>query len=156
MFPMGISIACSSRVGMYLGMDEPKEAHISSTVGIILAAIVSGTGGLILFCTPHTLFPSLFSPDEKLVNLASELIPMLAFYVFADGVQAALSGIVKGCGRQSLGKSVSCVFFLLRHWFQFIFITQPKLTYHKQQSHAHRRSRILDRWFTARMLQFFL
>ncbi len=105
---------------MHLGMNEPKEAQLSSTVGVILAGFVSGIGGLILFCAPHTLFPSLFSPDEKLVNLASELMPMLALYVFADGVQAALSGIVKGCGRQSLGKLVDCGYFLCWRCLKYI------------------------------------
>lgn len=30
----------------------------------------------------------------------SRTMPLLAVYVFADGIQVALNGIIKGCGRQ--------------------------------------------------------
>lgn len=34
--------------------------------------------------------------------MASSTIPFLAVYVFADGIQVALNGILKGCGRQAI------------------------------------------------------
>jgi Na+-driven multidrug efflux pump len=50
---------------------------------------------------PHTFLPSLFAPDEEdLILETSRTIPLLATYVFADGVQTALNGVIRGCGRQ--------------------------------------------------------
>jgi len=57
---------------------------------------------LVLFLTPHTFFPSLFVPGAAVVDQTSHTIPLLASYVFADGVQVALNGIIKGCGNQIL------------------------------------------------------
>jgi MATE family multidrug resistance protein len=58
--------------------------------------------GSLLYFTPHTFFPSFFSPDEDVVQEASRTIPLLSFYLFADGVQVALNGVIKGCGRQCI------------------------------------------------------
>jgi len=69
--------------------------------------------GSILYFTPHTFFPSFFSPDEDVVNEASWTIPLLAFYLFADGVQVALNGVVKGCGRQCITMPV----VIVSYWF---------------------------------------
>eukprot|EP00554_Chaetoceros_debilis_P013464 CAMPEP_0194127374 /NCGR_PEP_ID=MMETSP0150-20130528/60486_1 /TAXON_ID=122233 /ORGANISM="Chaetoceros debilis, Strain MM31A-1" /LENGTH=645 /DNA_ID=CAMNT_0038821295 /DNA_START=148 /DNA_END=2085 /DNA_ORIENTATION=+ len=102
MFPMGYSVSCSTRVSMYLGMNDPRNAQIASRVGTILSGFISAVGSCFLFFTPHTFLPSLFTSDEDVVSLASQLIPLLAMYTFADGIQNALNSIMKGCGRQKL------------------------------------------------------
>eukprot|EP01083_Nonionella_stella_P253786 872995_1 len=102
MFPMGYSVSCSTRVSMYLGMNDPRNAQIASRVGTILSGLISALGSCFLFFAPHTFLPSLFTSDENVVSLASQLIPLLAMYTFADGIQNALNGIMKGCGRQKL------------------------------------------------------
>lgn len=102
MFPVGFSTAASTRIGMFLGKDEPTNAALACKVAILGAAVLSTTMGLILFLTPHTLIPSLFSPDEEVVLETSQTIPFLAVYVFADGIQTSLYGVIKGCGRQTI------------------------------------------------------
>lgn len=87
---------------MFLGKDEPTNAALACKVAILGAAVLSTTMGLILFLTPHTLIPSLFSPDEEVVLETSQTIPFLAVYVFADGIQTSLYGVIKGCGRQTI------------------------------------------------------
>ena len=101
-FPMGISIAGSARVGRFLGAGDVVSADFSAKVSVICAAILSTLLGSILYFTPHKLLPSFFTPDDEVVLEASTTIPLLAVYVFADGVQVALNGIIKGCGRQCI------------------------------------------------------
>jgi MATE family multidrug resistance protein len=101
MFPVAFSISASARVGNLLGAGEPIGAAFAANVGILCAAAISLFIGILLFCIPHTALPSLFAPGAEGVILeTSRTIPMLATYVVADGIQAALSGVIKGCGRQ--------------------------------------------------------
>jgi multidrug resistance protein, MATE family len=101
MFPVSFSIAGSARVGNLLGAGKSQAADFAGKVSILCAGAVSGLLGCILYFTPHTFFPSMFAPAENDLALETSLtIPLLAFYVFADGLQAALNGIIKGCGRQ--------------------------------------------------------
>jgi MATE family multidrug resistance protein len=101
MFPVAFSVAASARVGNLLGAGNPTDAEFAAKVGVASAAAVSAAVGCFLFFTPHTFIPSLFAPDEQgMILETAKTIPLLAAYVFADGVQTALNGVIKGCGRQ--------------------------------------------------------
>lgn len=101
MFPVAFSVSASTRVGNLLGADKPKEASFAAKVSIGCASMLSFILGSLLLRIPHTFLPSLFAPDEEQVVFeTSRVIPLLAVYVFADGIQVALNGIIKGCGRQ--------------------------------------------------------
>ena len=100
MFPLGFSTAGSSRVGMFLGKYQPNHAQAASKYSLFFAGLLSLTMSFILFLTPHTLFPSLFTSDPNVILQTSYTIPLLAFYVFADGLQIGLQGTIKGCGKQ--------------------------------------------------------
>jgi MATE family multidrug resistance protein len=102
MFPIGFSASSSARVGLFLGMNDAGGAKLASNVSILFAGIFSFIMSCVLMFTPHTLFPSIFTSDEKVVHLTARTIPFLAVYVFADGIQVALNGVIKGCGRQSV------------------------------------------------------
>ena len=45
---------------------------------------------------PSHFFPSFFHPEDSVIEQTSRTIPLLAAYVFADGIQVALNGIIKG------------------------------------------------------------
>ncbi len=100
MFPGGFNRAVSARVGMFLGENKPSEAYFASKISLFCAGLLSFTIGNILFFTPHTTFPSLFTSDHDVVLQTSYTIPFLSFYVFADGVQVCLQGTIIGTGKQ--------------------------------------------------------
>ena len=100
MLPVGCGIAGSTRVGNFLGAGDTRGADLAAKVSVSSAAVLSTCLGCILYFTPYTLFPSFFTPDQALVTEASRLIPLLSVYVVGDGIQTALNGIIKGCGRQ--------------------------------------------------------
>uniref|UniRef100_A0A7S4MFZ3 Protein DETOXIFICATION n=1 Tax=Odontella aurita TaxID=265563 RepID=A0A7S4MFZ3_9STRA len=101
MLPVGMAVAGGARVGQCLGGGDGDGARIACRVSTVGAALLSTTMGCILFFTPHTAFPSIFTSDEDVIDEASRTIPLLSIYVVADGTVCALCGAVKGCGRQS-------------------------------------------------------
>ncbi len=101
MFPVAFAISASTRVGNLLGAGQPQGAAFAANVSILIAAGLSFLMGTLLYCIPHTVLPSLFAPGaEEVILETSRTMPLLAIYVFADGIQVALNGIIKGCGRQ--------------------------------------------------------
>ncbi|CAJ1940579.1 unnamed protein product [Cylindrotheca closterium] len=101
MFPVAFSVSASTRVANLLGRGFPIEAKFAGKNSIACAACASFGIGFALMIIPHGFFPALFAPNERDVTKeTSKTIPLLAAYVFADGVQVAINGIVKGTGRQ--------------------------------------------------------
>jgi MATE family multidrug resistance protein len=101
MFPMAFAISGTARVGSLLGEGLDQAASWAGRVSVGAAALLSSVLGLLLFIIPHDFLPSLFAPNESgVIYEAAQTIPLLAMYVIADGIQVALNGIIKGCGRQ--------------------------------------------------------
>eukprot|EP01135_Chromosphaera_perkinsii_P006832 Nk52_evm5s612 gene=Nk52_evmTU5s612 len=102
MIPLGISIACSIRVGMFLGQGLPKRAEYASKVALGFAACVA-----LCVSTLVTIFrkhiPGLYVTDEKVADLVSMILPFLCANQIAEAIQAVSSGVLRGCGRQNLG-----------------------------------------------------
>ena len=109
MFPVATAIAGSTRVSNLLGAGKSREAAFASRVAIGLAALLAGTMGITLYASPHSIFPRFFTPDHHVVYETSHLIPILSLYVFADGIQSAFNGIIKGCGRQVMAMPIVIV-----------------------------------------------
>jgi Na+-driven multidrug efflux pump len=88
MFPVAFSVSASTRVGNLLGEGKAQLASFAAKVSIGCAACLSFVIGALLLGIPHNFLPSLFAPNEDQVILeTSRTIPLLALYVFADGVQ---------------------------------------------------------------------
>mmetsp|Transcript_12853 Transcript_12853/g.32370 ORF Transcript_12853/g.32370 Transcript_12853/m.32370 type:complete len:618 (-) Transcript_12853:1124-2977(-) len=105
MIPSGFSIAGTARVGNLLGAGNSSGAALAGKVSVGLCAVCSAIVGVILYALPHGFFPSLFvsaNENRAIIDQTAATIPMLAFYVFADGVQTGFNGIIKGCGRQRI------------------------------------------------------
>jgi MATE family multidrug resistance protein len=105
MVPCGFAIAGTARVGNLLGAGNASGASLAGKVSVACCAICSGTIGWLLYTMPHGFLPGLFvSYDENpgIIDQTAATIPYLAIYVFADGIQTGLNGIIKGCGRQRI------------------------------------------------------
>jgi MATE family multidrug resistance protein len=105
MVPAAVSSAGTARVGNLLGAGNPSGASMAGTVSVGLCAVCSGAIGITLYTLPHEFIPSLFlstSENRAVVDQVAATLPLLAFYVFADGVQNGFNGIIKGCGRQGI------------------------------------------------------
>ena len=126
MGPVACSVAGATRVGNLLGAGKSEEAAYASGVCVLCAALVGALMASTLFFTPHWFFPSLFAPSEDdLIEETSHTITLLSVYVFADSIQAAFSGTIKGCGRQAVTMPIVVIAYWivglpLAYYFAFI------------------------------------
>lgn len=104
--PFGVSVAVSTRVGNLLGSQLGKAARISCLVGLIMASVIAVTTGVGLFVF-RKKWGYLFSSDEDVVQLVSDVIPLLSLFEIFDSCGAIVSGILRGCGRQTVGAIVN-------------------------------------------------
>ncbi|ELU15421.1 hypothetical protein CAPTEDRAFT_224570 [Capitella teleta] len=100
--PLGIQIASSIRIGQYLGANKPKHALTSAQLGITLVVIASLIAVVIFLALQYQL-PYLFTNVEDVAQLTAQLLPIVALYVFFDGVATACKGVMYGTGRQIYG-----------------------------------------------------
>ena len=112
MFPLGMTVSGSARIGHHLGSGDIQGARLSAKVCIGSAGLFSIALGSMLYFTPHTLFPSLFSTDDNLIEMTSRIVPLLSIYVVGDGLQVSLNAIIKGCGRQCVSRELSLLFLV--------------------------------------------
>ncbi|KAF8407630.1 hypothetical protein HHK36_006763 [Tetracentron sinense] len=102
----GLGSSGSTRVSNELGAGRSQAALLAVCVVIFMATI----GGLFLGLTMilfRRTWGYLFSNEEEVVKYVATMMPLLALSNFLDGIQCALSGIVRGCGWQKIGAFVN-------------------------------------------------
>jgi Na+-driven multidrug efflux pump len=105
MLPVGFQIAANIRVGNEIGANNPQIAKKSAWVATLLGLVVSVLCGVILFMEREK-WGYIFTRSDEVVDLLSDLLIVLALYVVADGLQAVLTGVIRGLGKQQLGGPV--------------------------------------------------
>jgi MATE family multidrug resistance protein len=106
--PFGIGVAASARVGNMLGSRNAKGAARSANVAAWLSMIM---GALILAILMGTRnhFAKIFNDDEKVVKLTARVLPYVALFQIADGLNGSCGGSLRGMGRQHIGAAVNIV-----------------------------------------------
>jgi MATE family multidrug resistance protein len=100
MLPCGFQVSGATRVGNCLGANDASGAQISSRVAPVLALAISVVSSIAVLSL-RTELGRAFTDDSEVLVILRSLILVLAGYVLADGVQSALTGVLKGMGRQS-------------------------------------------------------
>ena len=106
--PFGVGVATSARVGNLLGAKNAKgaaraantAAWLSMLLGIIVLAILMGT---------RNNFAKIFNDDEAVVKLTAEVLPAVALFQIADGLNGSCGGSLRGMGRQHVGAAVNLI-----------------------------------------------
>ena len=100
-FPFAIGIAASIRVGQLTGDGQSGDAQRSCAVSMGLATIVQAILVAILWPC-RDIVGELFSSDEEVAALVTELIPLSCIFMMGDAIQAVTGGALRGLGRQTL------------------------------------------------------
>jgi MATE family multidrug resistance protein len=105
MVPQGFHVAAAAHVGNALGASDPASAKLSALVAPIGAGLMGATSATLLavFSNP---WARLFTNDHAVASVAAHIFRSLWFYFIADAIQCALTGVVKGAGRQNIGGPV--------------------------------------------------
>ena len=106
--PFGVGVAASARVGNLLGARDAKgaaraantAAWLSMLLGAIILAILMGT---------RNHFAKIFNSDPDVVKLTAEVIPYVALFQIADGLNGSCGGSLRGMGRQHIGAIVNII-----------------------------------------------
>ena len=106
--PFGVGVAASARVGNLLGAKSAKgaarAANTAAWLSMILGAVV-----LIILMASKEKFGLLFNDDERVVRLTAEVLPFVALFQIADGLNGSCGGSLRGMGRQHIGAAVNIV-----------------------------------------------
>ncbi|KAK4998863.1 ethionine resistance protein [Elasticomyces elasticus] len=106
--PFGVGVATSARVGNLLGARDARgaarasntAAWLSMLLGAIILAILMGV---------RQDFARLFNDDADVVRLTAEVLPYVALFQIADGLNGSCGGALRGMGRQHIGAAVNIV-----------------------------------------------
>jgi MATE family multidrug resistance protein len=106
--PFGLGVATSARIGNLLGAQRPRDAahaaHCAAMLSIIVGSII-----LAILMGTKDVFGKLFNDDERVVRLVGEVMPFVALFQIADGLNGSCGGVLRGMGRQWVGALVNLV-----------------------------------------------
>ena len=103
--PMPVSIAASTRIANLIGAALPGPAKTAAKVVLVVACFF-GAVNTILLITLKDYLPRLFTPDEDVRRLVSNVLPLCAAFQLYDAIAASCNGILRGIGRQRFGGCV--------------------------------------------------
>ncbi|KAH0834459.1 putative transporter [Fonsecaea pedrosoi] len=106
--PFGIGVAASARVGNMLGLRTAKGAARSANVAAWLSMLMGAIVLAILMGTKN-VFAKIFNDDERVVKLTADVLPYVALFQIADGLNGSCGGSLRGMGRQHIGAAVNLV-----------------------------------------------
>lgn len=106
--PFGLGVTTSARIGNLLGAqrsrDAARAAHCAAVLSIILGAAI-----LTVLMATKDVFGRIFNDDAQVVRMVSDIMPFVALYQIADGLNGSCGGVLRGQGRQWLGALVNLV-----------------------------------------------
>lgn len=106
--PFGLGVAASARLGNLLGArrarDARRAAHCAAILSVVLGAVI-----LAVLMGSRNVFGRLFNDDERVVRLVAQVMPFVALFQIADGLNGSCGGVLRGMGRQWVGALVNIV-----------------------------------------------
>ncbi|GIZ42926.1 hypothetical protein CKM354_000617300 [Cercospora kikuchii] len=108
--PLGIGIAASARVGNMLGLRNTKRAAMAAHAAAILSMLVGALIGILLLMFNEQIART-FSPEAEIILLIRLVLPVIALYQVADGLNASCGGALRGMGCQHVGAAVNIVIY---------------------------------------------
>jgi MATE family multidrug resistance protein len=93
--PFGVGVATSARVGNLLGGRNAKGAARSANTAAVLSMLL-GALVLVILMAVRNVFAKAFNDDEDVVRLTAEVLPYVALFQIADGLNGSCGGALRG------------------------------------------------------------
>lgn len=110
--PFGVGVATSARVGNLLGARNARgaarAANCAAWLSMLLGAVV-----LAVLMGVKDFYAKIFNDDERVIRLTAEVMPYVALFQIADGLNGSCGGSLRGMGRQHIGAAVNIVSYYL-------------------------------------------
>jgi len=110
--PFGIGVAASARVGNLLGARNAKGAARAANVAAWLSMFM-GILVLIVLMAVKDFYAKIFNDDVNVIRLTAEVMPYVALFQIADGLNGSCGGSLRGMGRQHIGAAVNIVSYYM-------------------------------------------
>lgn len=101
MFPLGISMASTVRVGQFIGQGEARRAYLNGWITIFLGVIIALFSATMFILYPNEL-AGMLSSDREVIQMAAGIFGLCALFQVFDGVQVIGSGALRGAGNTTL------------------------------------------------------
>ena len=95
MFPLGIAIATTVRIGNAVGARQLDTVRAIGQSSALMGTIIMVFSGLLFWQLGHRI-ASVFSQDPKVIALAAQLLVVASIFQLCDGVQATMAGALRG------------------------------------------------------------
>lgn len=106
--PFGVGVAASARVGNLLGARDAKGAARAANTAAWLSMML-GVVVLAILMISKDHFAKIFNNDAAVVKLTAEVLPFVALFQIADGLNGSCGGSLRGMGRQHIGAAVNII-----------------------------------------------
>ncbi|OMO91488.1 Multi antimicrobial extrusion protein [Corchorus capsularis] len=106
MIPLGLSAAVSTRASNELGAGRARAASLAVCVAVFMVATEGILAGTVMILG-RKVWGYLYSKDDQVVKYVGEMLLMIAFSHFIDGIQSVLTGAARGCGWQKIGAVIN-------------------------------------------------
>jgi MATE family multidrug resistance protein len=100
--------AVSTRVAQGLGAGNALAAARSARTALVAILLVNASLALAMLSARDAL-PLMFTSDARVASMAARVVPAIAATMLFDGQVAALTGVLRGTGRQGLGAAAGLV-----------------------------------------------
>lgn len=110
--PFGIGVAASARVGNLLGNRQAKGAARAAHVAA-WTSVIFGSAVMVIILLVRNVYGRIFSDDKEVIELVSEVMPYVAAFQIADGLNGSCGGALRGMGRQHIGALVNIVAYYM-------------------------------------------
>ncbi|KAM3075033.1 ethionine resistance protein [Clarireedia jacksonii] len=110
--PFGIGVAASARVGNLLGARNAKGAARAANVAAWLSMFM-GLLVLIVLMSVKNFYARIFNDDIRVIKLTADVMPYVALFQIADGLNGSCGGSLRGMGRQHIGAVVNFVSYYM-------------------------------------------
>jgi len=97
MVPLGISSAAAVRVGQALGRNDAHGARRAGWTALALGSGFMTCTTIIFWAVPRDIV-RIYTPDPFVIQSASGLLFVAAFFQFFDGLQSVATGALRGAG----------------------------------------------------------
>ena len=95
MFPLGISMAATVRIGQALGSGRQELLRPIGAGAWLIGSIVMAAFTVVLFTSGH-LIARAFVSDPAVITIAAQLLIIAGIFQLVDGVQVVGSGLLRG------------------------------------------------------------
>ena len=106
--PFGLGVAASARLGNLLGARRPRDARRAAHCAAVLS-VAAGAVLLAALLAAKDDFGRLFNDDARVAALVADVMPWVALFQIADGLNGSCGGALRGMGRQWVGAAVNLV-----------------------------------------------